>query len=744
MRKVFYLTLLFCLCQQIVSAQKGISGIVVDDANTPIIDAYIYTKSEEHHCHSDAKGEFELLHSEVGDTMVVSFLGFGTREFILKEEDFKRKFKVVLQGSIFNLEQVSVSNSLKSVNTVTSIDLGLTPVQSSQEVLRRVPGLFIGQHAGGGKAEQIFLRGFDIDHGTDIAITVDGMPVNMVSHAHGQGYADLHFLIPETIQNIDFAKGPYYTEHGNFTTAGYVDFRTKDKLDKSLFGLEVGDFNTFRTLGMFNLLGNSDRQNAYVATEFISSDGPFESPQNFNRINFMGKYNVELNGGDRISVILSRFQSEWDASGQIPQRLVDAGTITRFGAVDDTEGGSTSRTNAAISFSKNLANNSLLKSSFFYSKYDFELFSNFTFFLEDPENSDQIRQHEDRQIYGFNSTLFKDLAMGNNRLNLSVGTGLRYDDVNDVVLSRTANRQTTLEELSSGDIDEINAFGFVDAKFDLGDWMINAGLRLDAFHYNYNDLLQPTYTNLAEQKAILLPKLNIIYNPSTNLQLFVKTGRGFHSNDTRVVVAKGGEEILPAAYGVDLGAVWKPAPRVWISPALWYLFLEQEFVYVGDAAIVEPSGKTNRQGVDLSMRVQLTDNLFFNTDFNYTYARSIDDPEGENLIPLAPDMTSAGGLSYINPNGFRASVNYRYIKDRAANEDNSIVAEGYFVTDLNTSYTYKNLTFGVEIQNLLDTEWNEAQFATESRLRDEPEPVEELHFTPGTPFFLKGIMRYRF
>jgi outer membrane receptor protein involved in Fe transport len=459
----------------------------------------------------------------------------------------------------------------------------------------------------------------------------------------------------------------------------------------------------------------------------------------------MGKYNVELNGGDRITVILSRFQSEWDASGQIPQRLVDAGTITRFGAVDDTEGGSTSRTNASVSFSKNLPNNSLLKSNFFYSKYDFELFSNFTFFLEDPENSDQIRQHEDRQIYGFNTTLFKDLLLGSNRLNMSYGTGLRYDDVDDVVLSRTANRQTTLEELSRGDIDEVNAFGFVDAKLDLGDWMINAGLRLDAFHYNYNDLLQPTYTNLAEQKAILLPKLNIIYNPSTNLQLFAKAGRGFHSNDTRVVVAQGGEEILPAAYGVDLGAVWKPAPRIWISPAFWYLFLEQEFVYVGDAAIVEPSGKTNRQGIDLSTRIQLSDELFFNVDFNYTYARSIDDPEGENLIPLAPDLTSVGGLSYISSkNGFRASINSRYIRDRAANEDNSIVAEGYFVTDLSTSYTFKNLTFGVDIENVLDTEWNEAQFATESRLRDEPAPVEELHFTPGTPFFLKGIMRYRF
>ncbi len=742
MKKILYLILFLCIGNSL-SAQI-LKGKVTDDLNKPIIDAYIYTKSGEKHCHSNALGEFELQNAIAGDTIVLSFLGFKTQERVLKKKDFDTTLKVILEEEAFDLEQISVSNSIKAVNTISSIDLEVLPVASSQEVLRRVPGLFIGQHAGGGKAEQIFLRGFDIDHGTDIAISVDGMPVNMVSHAHGQGYADLHFLIPETVQNIDFAKGPYYSEHGNFTTAGYVDFKTKDKLDNSVFGLEFGQFNTFRAIGMFDLLSGQEKQNAYIATEYLSSDGAFESPQNFKRINLMGKYSMEMDNGDRLSVLFSRFQSNWDASGQIPQRLVDSGTITRFGAVDDTEGGNTSRTNVAIGHTKIINNDLFLKTNAYFSHYDFELFSNFTFFLEDPENSDQIRQYEDRRIYGMNSTLFQEMQAGSADLNLSAGIGFRYDDVNEVELSHTTNRKTTLEQFALGDVDETNVYGFLDASFDFGDWLINAGLRVDAFDYQYRDNLQTAYTSLSEQKAIVLPKLNVIYNPSASLQLFLKTGKGFHSNDTRVVVAQSGERILPAAYGADVGAVWKPNSRLWISPSLWYLFLEQEFVYVGDAAIVEPSGQTVRQGLDLSLRYQLNDYLFLDGDINYTYARSVEEEVGENYIPLAPDLTSVGGLTFRHPSGFKSSLRYRYIKNRPANEDNSIVALGYFVTDFSASYAFKKVTFGLNIENLFNEEWNEAQFATESRLKGEPEPIEELHFTPGVPFFVKGSVRYRF
>ncbi|MEL6655886.1 MAG: TonB-dependent receptor [Bacteroidota bacterium] len=747
MKQFLLLFSLFALSATIyqAEAQNTMQGTVVDDTNVPIADAYIYSRSGDTHSHTDVLGGFELKGSNIGDTITVSFLGFETQEFITTAADYQNPKKIVLQPAIFTLEQVSVSNALRAVNTVTDIDLSISPVNTSQEVLRTVPGLFIAQHAGGGKAEQIFLRGFDIDHGTDIAITVDGMPVNMVSHAHGQGYADLHFVIPETIDKVDFAKGPYYTEQGNFTTAGYVDFQTKDRLDNSLFGVEVGQFNTLRTLGMFDLLGQQNQnQSAYVATEYTQTDGPFESSQNFSRLNVMGKYHVDLNNGDRLSVILSHFQSEWDASGQIPQRLVDNGTITRFGAVDDTEGGQTSRTNVAVTYSHNIDNNTFVRANAFYSAYDFELFSNFTFFLEDQENGDQIRQFEDRRIFGMKTTVFHESTLGTADLFTQVGAGFRYDDVNNNELARTLNRRTTLEQFALGNVDETNLFGYADAQLDFGDFRLNAGIRVDAFNHNYNDQLPVAYSNVSEQTAIVSPKLNFIYNPNPQLQVFLKTGKGFHSNDTRVVVAQAAEEILPAAYGADLGIVWKPTPRVWISPALWYLYLEQEFVYVGDAAVVEPSGKTTRQGADLSVRVQLSDYLFLSGDVNYTHARSTEDPEGENFIPLAPDLTSVGRLSYKNPNGFSTSLQYRYVKDRPANEDNTIVAEGFFVTDWNATYSFNRVSLGLVIENIFDVDWNEAQFATESQLKDETTSVEELHFTPGVPFFVRGRVMYKF
>jgi outer membrane cobalamin receptor len=207
-------------------------------------------------------------------------------------------------------------------------------VRSAQDILRTVPGLFTGQHQGGGKAEQIFLRGFDIDHGTDINVTVDGLPVNMVSHAHGQGYADLHFLIPELTAHVDYGKGPYYTQYGNLGTAGYVCMNTVNSLDKSTIKLEGGQYNTLRGLAMIDLLSARQKQkgtNAYVASEFLYSDGPFVSPQHFNRFNLFGKLNTEIGKNSKLTVIGSTLSSDWDASGQIPERAVKSGMTGKPG-----------------------------------------------------------------------------------------------------------------------------------------------------------------------------------------------------------------------------------------------------------------------------------------------------------------------------------------------------------------------------------------------------------------------------
>lgn len=738
MKAYFTILILFVI---VVTNGQSLNGIVKDSIGNSIENAYIFNTNSQSHAHTDEFGKFSIEKTNVLDVLNVSALGFKKAVYTVNSDSIT----VLLVSDAFQLDEVVISSKINAMNVISTIDLQTRPVNSSQEILRKVPGLFIGQHAGGGKAEQIFLRGFDIDHGTDIALSVDGMPVNMVSHAHGQGYADLHFVIPETIEKIDFGKGSYYADKGNFATAGYVSFQTKDRVDENKFSVEAGQFNTLKSVGIFNLLDKKSKDKAYFATEYVLTDGPFESPQNFKRINLFGKYTTILSDKTKVSVLASRFSSKWDASGQIPQRLVDAGVISRFGSVDDTEGGTTSRTNFNIAITKPVSENVIFKANTFYSNYQFELYSNFTFFLEDPINGDQIRQKENRNIYGFNSELSEKFKLKNeNNALIQFGFGFRVDETKDSELSRTANRKTNLEQKALGDIDESNVFAYTNSEIEFGKLKINPALRVDYFKFSYQDKLLPVFKTQSENKIKFSPKLNFIYAQNSNLQFFVKSGFGFHSNDTRVVVAQTGEKILPSAFGVDVGTIFKVTPRFIVNSALWMLNLQQEFVYVGDAGIVEPSGRSARKGIDLGVRYQLSDYLFLDADANYTYARSIDEPDGQDYIPLAPDFTTTGGLSVTKYKGFSGGLNYRYLKSRPANEDNSIVAKGYFVSDMNVNYEYKNLIFGLSAENIFNTKWNETQFATESLLQNETNSVTEIHFTPGTPFFLKGKITYKF
>ena len=744
MKRIFFITLavvLGSLCS--LQAQK-VKGKIVNIDNYPLEAVYVYNINSQSHSHTLENGSFIIENNKVGDSLRLGLLGYETKTIVLKTIDFNEDISITLTEKIFQLDEMIITEELNAVSTIARLDLNTNPINSSQEALRKVPGLIIGQHAGGGKAEQIFLRGFDIDHGTDISLSVDGIPVNMVSHAHGQGYSDLHFIIPETINKVDFGKGPHYANYGGFATAGYVGFSTKDYLKKSSVTLSLGKFDNLRTLGMFNLIENVKNQNAYVAVEYLANNGPYVSPQNFNRLNLFGKYVSYLPSNDKLTLTASHFTSLWDASGQIPQRAVDNGSITRFGAIDDTEGGSTERTNLNIEYNKYIKDNINFSSNAYYSHYAFDLYSNFTFFLEDPVNGDQIHQKEDRQIFGLNTKIINETNIGLTPLTLTSGMGFRYDIVNDIELSKTVNRSTIIENVQLGDINETNVNGFINAEFELGKFRIAPALRLDYFKFLYNDHLQTEYQSLSGTKTILSPKLNFFWDAKNNYQVFLKSGIGFHSNDTRVVVTQRGRDILPRAYGVDLGNIWKPIPRLVVNTTLWYLFLEQEFVYVGDAGIVEPSGKTERYGLDFGFRYQFNDWLFLDTDMTLTHARSTEEPDRENYIPLAPDFTMAGGLSVNNLDGFSGGLRYRYIDDRPANEDNSIVAKGFFVTDFSSNYSFNDITIGLVIENLFDVDWNETQFATESRLQDEVNSVEEIHFTPGTPFFVKASITYQF
>ncbi|MFK5972000.1 MAG: TonB-dependent receptor plug domain-containing protein [Flavobacteriaceae bacterium] len=722
-----------------------LSGTIISEHNIPLEGVGVYNKMTGGYTYSNVSGYFELDDISINDIIYFYSLGYEKQEISISKDDLNGVVNIVLKESAVSLDQVILVSKINALSNFVNVDVKNSPVKSSQEILRKVPGLIIGQHAGGGKAEQIFLRGFDIDHGTDIAINVDGLPVNMVSHAHGQGYADLHFIIPETIDNIDFGKGPYYAEKGNFSTAGYVDLKTKKIIDENLISLEAGKFNTLRALAMFKVVADG-HHNAYIASEIVSTDGVFESPQDFHRLNIMGQYNYNNMENQELSVAISHFNSKWKASGQIPQRAVNQGLISRFGAIDNTEGGHTSRSNLWVNYSRQIDEHQRIKSKVFISKYDFELYSNFTFFLEDPINGDQIKQKEDRTVLGAETKYERTFHLGDHdtQFKYEAGVGLRYDDINEVELSHTLNRKVILERFALGNVDELNAYGFFNTTYKKNKWTFYPALRIDYFKFDYINLLSEGKDKKSVNKILLSPKLNVIFAVSPGFQLFAKTGIGFHSNDTRVVTSNNGKEVLPAAYGADIGTIIKPIGKLVLNVALWSLFLQQEFVYVGDAGIVEPSGKTQRYGTDLGLRYQLTNWLYLNVDLNYAYARSTEKAKGENYIPLSPDLTSSGGLSFTNFGGFSGGLNYRFIKDRPANEDNSIIAEGYFVSDFNLNYLVNNWTFGFAIENLFDTEWNETQFATQSRLFNETNAVEEIHFTAGSPLFFRGKISVTF
>ncbi|MDR0507775.1 MAG: TonB-dependent receptor [Dysgonamonadaceae bacterium] len=641
-----------------------------------------------------------------------------------------------------SLSQVEVISS-HLLNQIMQTDLKMNPVESSQDLLRKIPGLFIAQHAGGGKAEQIFMRGFDSDHGTDIHVAVDDVPVNMVSHAHGQGYADLHFVIPETVETIDFGKGSYYADKGDFNTSGYVNLKTFDKPGNSLIKIEGGMFNSTRMAGLLRLIDEKSH-NMYAAGEYSYTDGPFEKSQHFNRVNLFIKDNYQINKNACIEWRASTFSSNWGASGQIPERAVKENMISRWGSIDPSEGGNTGRTNLALMLNHAVSEKASRQSLLYFTHYDFNLFSNFTLYLNDPEYGDEIQQKESRNIYGMEHKYTKQYTLENSELLWKSKIGLRYDDIDNTGLIHVWQRTTALDTLSLAAIQETNLNACSSVEWTLGKWMIYSGLRLDYFIFNVDDKTLAARLAQRETAFRLSPKLNFFYNLGKYSQFFLQTGMGFHSNDARVVIAQKGREILPYSLEADLGALFKPLPGLTIQPSVWYLYLQQEFVYVGDEAVVEPSGKTLRLGVDFSIRYQPLPCLYLDADVNYAHPRAMDAPEGENYIPLAPILTCVGGVAFRSDSGFGASLRFRYMKDRPANEDNSVVAKGYFVNDLTLVYALKNWELTLEGRNIFNVKWYEAQFNTETRLKNEINPVSEICFTPGYPFFLKAGLKINF
>ncbi len=770
----------------------NVTGTVTDLKNgNPLIGVNVQIKSSLIGTTTDINGSFTLKNIQIGTyDIIFSFIGYQT---VIQKVEIKENrtdtLKIQLEESVTSIGEVAVLGmrpiSAASSKEIRTLDMQLKPFRTSQDMLLMVPGLFIAQHQGGGKAEQIFLRGFDCDHGTDISVNVDGMPVNMVTHAHGQGYADLHFLISETVEEMEVYKGPYLARMGDFYTAGAVNFKTRDVLESNLVKVEAGQFNTQKYTVLIQPDNGGMEQNGYLAMQYHHTDGPFENPEKFQRMNIFGKYFFQLTSNSKLTFSAGAFSTGWQASGQIPDRAVKQGLISRFGALDDMEGGVTNRKNinGSYRFLSSSGNEFELKA--YFTQYNFKLFSNFTYFLNDTVNGDMIEQNEHRIMQGLNASYkFNTSWLGLNQVN-SIGGGYRGDLV-DIQLWHSPNR-VRMNNFTYDDIDEQNLNVWFQQEFVFAPKVrLIWGLRQDYFTFSKDDKAGSALDSINNglphgsgysSQSVFSPKVNVIISPARNLEVFFNFGQGFHSNDARDAVigtkvaeisnawkneGLGNSDInnrlikynfdpemrntgtLPKATAGEIGLKAKLSDKLHFSVSGWYLYLDKEFVYSGDGGMTELSAPTQRTGMDLEARLSIFSWLWSDLDVSAAKATIKNLPEGQNFVPLAPALTVTGGINVIRDHGFSGSIRFRHLSDRPANEDNSIVAPGHTLLLASIAYNYRQLTFSIYGENLLNSDWNEAQFATETRLKGEKNSVTELCYTPGNPRNFQFGISYKF
>jgi outer membrane receptor protein involved in Fe transport len=769
------------ICGTVSEAKSGI----------PLIGVNIQIKSSLIGTSTDINGKFEFQNIHIGTyNLVISSIGYQTiiRNVNVKE-NITDTLTINLEESVIGFDEITVQGvrpvSASSSKEIRAIDMQLKPFRTSQDMLLMVPGLVIAQHQGGGKAEQIFLRGFDCDHGTDISLNVDGMPVNMPTHAHGQGYADLHFLISETVDEMEVNKGPYLATEGDFCTAGAVNFKTKDILESNLVKIEAGQFNTQKYTLMFQPDNGGIEQNGYLAMQYHQSDGPFLSPEKFQRMNIFGKYFFQLTTNSKLTFSAGGFSTGWNASGQIPDRAVKQGIISRFGGIDDLEGGVTNRKNLIVGYKFLASDGNEFEVNSFFTQYNFKLYSNFTYFLQDSANGDMIEQNEHRTMQGINANYkFATTWFGMHQQN-KIGGGYRGDNIG-IQLWHSPNR-IRMNVFTDDVVDQQNLNIWYQQEFVVSPKIkVVWGLRHDYFTFSKDDYAGSSLDSINNGlphgsgisfHSVFSPKLNLIISPNRKLDLYFNFGQGFHSNDARdAVIGNRVDELsntwkseglsdsqidtrlkkynfdpvmqktgtLPKATAAEIGIKTRLFNKLHLSVSTWYLYLDKEFVYSGDGGTTELSDPTQRLGVDASARLSILPWLWADIDINTAKGKIKNLPEGQNHIPLAPTLTATGGLSVIRDHGFSGSIRFRHLRDRPANEDNSIVALGHTLFNATLAYNYKQFTFNVYGENLLNIEWNEAQFATETRLKGEQESVTELCFTPGNPINFQFGVSYKF
>ncbi|MEE3238552.1 MAG: TonB-dependent receptor, partial [Pseudomonadota bacterium] len=617
------------------------------------------------------------------------------------------------------------------------------PLARVAELVEVIPGMIATQHSGPGKANQYFLRGFNLDHGSDFSTYFDGMPVNWRTHAHAQGYMDLNFIIPELIQRLDFQKGPYFANTGDFSLAGSNRIVTYDSLEEGFSELTLGSKNEIRLLTANSFeVGDGD---FLYAIEHQQTNGFFDLEQDVRKYNALLKYTGDIfNVPSRIT--FSAYDSIWTSTNQIPERAVKNGLIDRFGFIDPDLGGDSYRYSLTGSFELNNWDLNLYASSYYMS-----LINNPTYVLNDSINGDEFEQEDERILLGGSLVNEVETEMFGLPVRRTIGADLRYDDVSELNLFYTINRNR-IGSLREDEAQQLSLGSFADLQFSLTDRLrASVGLRLDFYDFEVDALR--AQNSGSKNESLWQPKVNIAYGVNENLELYANYGEGFHSNDARAAIntidpATGNPsdtlDILVQGEGSELGFRYDTLEGFNFSVAWFELDLDSELVFVGDAGTTEPSDPSRRNGIELNSFWEFTEVLVF--DFTATksdgHFRGL--PSGENSIPDAHDLVVAAGLTYHNPNGWTSSFRVRHFDDAALTEDETVKKDGSTLVHFGVSYAQESWELGLDIINLLDQEDDDIAYWFESRMIGETASFEDIHFHPSNPRAIRALLKYKF
>jgi hypothetical protein len=639
----------------------------------------------------------------------------------------------------------TVTNDSELIGIATSASTGVVagsriqdrPVARPGDLAERVPGVVISQHSGEGKANQYYVRGFNIDHGTDLALSVAGMPVNLPTNGHGQGYADLNFVIPELVGSIQYKKGTYYADEGDFSAAGAIHMNYLDVLDRPIVKVEGGGYGYRRALfAVSPRLGNG---HLLAAFELGHNDGPWVRPDDFRKINGVLRYSRGT-AQSGLSLAAMFYDAEWDSTDQVPVRAIESGQIPRFGHIDPTDGGRSHRHSLCAAWQRGSAR-SLTRVEGFVAEYGLDLFSNFTYFLADPVNGDQFEQRDDRWLAGLRASRL--WVLGSDRpTELTAGLQLRYDDIAPVGLYATKAR-ARLATTREDDIRQGSASLYVQADTQ---WTSKVrsivGMRGDLYQVDV-DASDPANSG-AQTATRPSPKLSLAFGPWARTEVYVDYGWGFHSNDARGATitrdpstGEPAEQVDPLvrARGKELGVRTLAAPGLHATAALWELDIDSELLFVGDAGTTEPSRPSRRRGVELT--TELAPRRWLKLDASYAYSRARftdDDPAGDR-IPGAVEGVFSGGVAVDELDRWSGSLRVRWFGQRPLVEDDSVRSRASTLVTGDVAFRVRpGWKVQASIFNLLDAEVADIDYHYTSRLPGEPlEGVDDIHTHPSAP-----------